>query len=439
MSTQKPKAQESSALSTKQDASQCQSTSSAAAISAAKSGSKENFKSAISTKNMRDLKTEHGNLKNQLNKLNREIEELDRVKLKRIKEVDNDIVEKQALLAECVELNGGGKHNKKKKKHPTPANKEGVAMPYDVESVKKLGGLAGRLIRELVGLKRMSENLHSEYVDDLCQLRQLGDLIDIWSRPGKDHRRGRTFFIKRIEELQGKIKSAESSLQVTKSKYNDNIEIGWQQATKKHEDKIKKLTAERARLQKDYLDKETRLKDVSGKTMLLNKEIAAKQSRLERQTEANKKQIFASAEFAELMNQRGVVLTRIEKAMNVIEDTKAAHDTVAAKISDVRLDIAKNQRRVEELKEKISELKVKNEEEKLTTIGTSAIMDYVSEELNAKNGLLLKIEVELEEVQNQREMLLANLKHSQIQKQTLIEESDRKEKRIAELRRDYFE
>ena len=131
-------------------------------------------------------------------------------------------------------------------------------------------------------------------------------------------------------------------------------------------------------------------------------------------------------------------MKRIEKSTSVIEDTKEACKVAIMKKNDLYLNLLKNQKRVQELATKDFELSCEIENERNNTIAASSLMDFVSQELNAKNGILLQLEVTVEELQNRKEMLEENLRFCESQIENQNKKNTETEKRINELKREYF-
>lgn len=138
------------------------------------------------------------------------------------------------------------------------------------------------------------------------------------------------------------------------------------------------------------------------------------------------------------MEHRDSLIARIDKSVEIMEDTKEAHDVAMMKSNDLYVNLLKNQKRVQELNANISELNADNEQERLRIIEASAMMDFVSQELNEKNGILLKMEVAIEELENNKEMLKNNLKHCELQVENYKQKNEEIEKRIRELKEEYI-
>eukprot|EP00794_Sanderia_malayensis_P007958 gene7958-8816_t len=376
--------------------------------------------------------------KKDFSKLKCQLQEMVNKNEKYILQLDVDIAEKKSLLDECVELNGAGK-KKRKSRYTGPENDEDVLMPYDIEAVKKLGRLAGRLSKELTRLRKLKYDYTEKYITEFLQIKKLEDLIDLESRPGGRHLKGRLFFKTRNEDLEKKIASGKKKLAALKRQYQNNLEVGWEKAADKYGEQVKSLTNQRSQLQIKHEEKEEELKEVQARTTLLEQDISTRQSKIERQNELNNNQVYSSQEFAKLMKLRNVLLTRIEKSLIVIEDTKAAHNTVLLRTEEVRENLSKTKTRIEELKTKVDELKERNEEEKTALCATNDIMGRVNQELNAKNGELLKLELDLEGVQNHKNILEKNLEYINLSKSKLKEENEEKSKRIQELKTEYFD
>ena len=392
----------------------------------------------ISASRLLELRKEQGILIKQLKEVKQENEHLTSRHQKHLKELELDRIEKDALLEECFELNNGGGKRRRRRKTPPVQKGESSLMPYELDSIKKLGSLSGRLIRELISLKNLKEQWLAKYVDEQHQIKVLNELLEISCVSRRAGQNGRAFLKVRVDELKTKASRSSEKLHCLKERYNQSVETGWAMAVHKYEKEVKQLTVERSKLQKEFLEKEAKLKDVQAKEILLEIEITAKKSKIEKQTEANNNAIFSSPEFTELMDQRDTLLTRIEKSIEIMEDTKVAHDEVVVKIGELHLNLLKNQKRVEELTSKLSELTYVTEEEKIKTINTSSVMEYVSQELNSKNGILLMLESQLEELESEREMLQGNLAYCYEQNESLSKENDEKTKRISQLQEEYF-
>ena len=138
------------------------------------------------------------------------------------------------------------------------------------------------------------------------------------------------------------------------------------------------------------------------------------------------------------MEHRDSLMKRIEKSTSVIEDTKEACKVAILKKNDLYLNLLKNQKRVQELATKDFELGCEIENERNSAIAASSLMDFVSQELNAKNGILLQLEVTVEELKNRKEMLEENLKFCELQIENQNKKNTETEKRINELRNEYF-
>ena len=138
------------------------------------------------------------------------------------------------------------------------------------------------------------------------------------------------------------------------------------------------------------------------------------------------------------MEHRDSLMKRIEKSTTVIEDTKEACKVAILKKNDLYLNLLKNQKRVQELATKDFELGCEIENERNSAIAASNLMDFVSQELNAKNGILLQLEVTVEELKNRKEMLEENLRFCELQIENQSEKNTETEKRISELKNEYF-
>ena len=151
-----------------------------------------------------------------------------------------------------------------------------------------------------------------------------------------------------------------------------------------------------------------------------------------------RKQIFNSIEFKELMEHRDGLIVRIEKSLSIIEDTKEACRNAVLKSNELHLNMLKTQKRVQELTSKAFELSKENEQERMRMMEASAKMDYVSHELNGKNGVLLRLEVDIEELESNKEMLEENLNHCLLQIEKYEEKNDAMETRINQLNDQYY-
>ena len=138
------------------------------------------------------------------------------------------------------------------------------------------------------------------------------------------------------------------------------------------------------------------------------------------------------------MEHRDSLMKRIEKSTSVIEDTKEACKVAILKKNDLYVNLLKNQKRVQELAAKDFELSCEIENERMNSISASSLLDFVSQELNAKNGLLLQLEVAVEELQNRKEMLEENFSFCEKQIKNQNKKNTEIEKRIHELEDEYF-
>ena len=138
------------------------------------------------------------------------------------------------------------------------------------------------------------------------------------------------------------------------------------------------------------------------------------------------------------MKHRDSLITRIEKSSSVIEDTKEACKVAIMKKNDLYLNLLKNQKRVQELAAKDFELSCEIDNERNYTITASNMMDFVSQELNAKNGVLLQMEVTVEELNSKKDKLEENLRFCELQIEIQEKKNGEIEKRIDELRKEYF-
>lgn len=138
------------------------------------------------------------------------------------------------------------------------------------------------------------------------------------------------------------------------------------------------------------------------------------------------------------MEHRDSLITRIDKSSIVIEDTKEACRVAISKKNDLYMNLLKNKKRVQELAAKDYNLSCDTENERSNAMVESGMMDLVAQELNARNGDLLQLEVTVEELQNKREMLEENLKYCESQIRMHEKRNVEIENRIEQLRREYF-
>ena len=138
------------------------------------------------------------------------------------------------------------------------------------------------------------------------------------------------------------------------------------------------------------------------------------------------------------MEHRDSLMKRIEKSTSVIEDTKDACKVAILKKNDLYVNLLKNQKRVQELAAKDFELSCEIENERMNTISASSLLDFVSQELNSKNGLLLQLEVAAEELQNRKEMLEENFSFCEQQIENQTKKNTEINKRIQGLKDEYF-
>lgn len=138
------------------------------------------------------------------------------------------------------------------------------------------------------------------------------------------------------------------------------------------------------------------------------------------------------------MEHRDGLITRIEKSASVIEDTKEACQVAIMKKNDLYLNLLKNQKRVQELTAKDFDLSCEIEKERNDLMASSSMLDFVAQELNGKNGVLLQLEIAVEELQKKKNMLEKNWKTCKLEIEMNEKRNSEVENRIRELRDEYF-
>ena len=243
-----------------------------------------------STKTLKDLELEHKGLMDDVRQLRQEHKELLARQDVELQSLELELGEKEALLTECLALEAEiGKDEAMRKKQP-PERKSQIdlKMPYKLESIKKLGNLSGRLAKELTTVNKSYHDYNGAYVDEMHKVKILEEQLKIAFREDSQRPMGGIFLRTKINDLTEEVEEVSDELKKTKDINRSNTNDDLDKTDNKFGGEIKMLTEEKGELESAFLDKEAKLEELKAKEIQLDKEIAARKVKLERQTEVNR-------------------------------------------------------------------------------------------------------------------------------------------------------
>ena len=207
-----------------------------------------------------------------------------------LKNLDVKLKEKEALLKECQEVKPDLFTCSFEEKVMPTTKDEKYVLPFQVEDAKKPSNLYEKVVREFIKMRNLNYDYAALFADEVCRNKRLEEVSDIIHN-AKQHK-GRIYYLNKIKELESEIAETRLSTDELAKKTNENIGSCWERAANIYGPKMRELLEKKGNLENEFIDKEVKLKELEDSEALLDKEIAARKAKLERQTEINRLDIF---------------------------------------------------------------------------------------------------------------------------------------------------
>lgn len=203
-----------------------------------------------------------------------------------LKNLDTKLTEKEAVLKWCMEMKPEVLSSGSEGRVATSNDDEEYSFPFEIEDVKKPANLHEKVMKEYIDTRNLKYEYMLRFVDEMNKKNTFDELLQI-IRNSKN-RKGRIFLINRIKHLESEIAKNNSLAEGLAMRTNESIGCCWEKAANIYGPKMRQLMEEKGNLENEFLDKEEKLKDLQVNEALLDKEIATRLSKLERQTEINR-------------------------------------------------------------------------------------------------------------------------------------------------------
>ena len=203
-----------------------------------------------------------------------------------LRNLDTKLMEKEALLTECQEMRPDLFICDFEEKIIPANDDERYVLPFHVEDAKKPSTLYEKVAKEFIKMRNSNYEYAMLYADELNKNKRLEEILELIH--GAKKHKGRVYFLNKIKELKSEIARANLLADEFAKKTNGNIGSCWEKAANIYGPKMRELLEKKGSLENEFLDKEAKLKEFEAKEALLDKEIATRKAKLERQTEMNR-------------------------------------------------------------------------------------------------------------------------------------------------------
>ena len=235
---------------------------------------------------MKDMDKELKNLAEDIQKAKEKHEELLSSKEVVIKNMDAKMAEKGIFLKECQEMKPDlFKWGVKEEIIPL-CEDEKYILPFQFEDARKPSTLYEKVMKEYIKLRNANYEYTVHLIDEISKNKRLGETLEIVQKV-KD-KKGRVYFLNKIKELESEITETNSAAEEIVKKTKASIGNCWERAANIYGPKMRELMEKKGNLENEFLDKEEKLKELHANEAFLDNEIAARKSKLERQTEINR-------------------------------------------------------------------------------------------------------------------------------------------------------
>ena len=234
-----------------------------------------------------DLENEHKDLAEETNKVQKEHKELLLRKDSEATVLDQELVEKEALLKECRSL-------QLENEEPTDFAVDevgGIFQDHDEKTdVNKLAKISNELIKNLVNLEKRKWEIGEHVINEIKRHNVYAELRKILNREhhGTYKSFGRVFLKAKIKEFGRWIEEKQKELDQLKDARNVSTGDCWERAAEKYGAEMKEWMEEKGRLENEFLDKEERLKSIKECETFVENDIVNKKAKIERQSEVNR-------------------------------------------------------------------------------------------------------------------------------------------------------